>query len=284
MSDTFPSLVSTDWLADHLADDDLVVIDATRHLPAANRDAAREYETGHIPGARFFDLESLVDTASSVPAALPTAEQLAKRLASLGIGAGDRIVIYDDSEVKTSARAWFVLRASGFDDAAILDGGIAKWRDEGREIKSGGAVVEEVAGPDLHPPADVATKAGILAHLDTQSAQIVDARSADRVFGAGEDPVHGGANGRIPGSLNVPFGDLFAQDGTFKAPDDLRAVFERAGVDLTRPVITTCGSGVTASVVLFALHLIGIDDVRLYDGSWLEWSADPATPKAQGPA
>ncbi|AOL24315.1 thiosulfate/3-mercaptopyruvate sulfurtransferase [Erythrobacter litoralis] len=280
--DDFPSLVSTEWLAARLDDESIAVLDASRHLPATGRDPRAEYEAAHIPGARFLDLASLTDPASPVPAALPTGEQVAARLASLGVAAEAAIIVYDDSAVKTSARAWFALTEAGRGAVAILDGGLGKWRAEGRPLESGPGVVQRAEPAVLHAARRVRSKADMLANLDNAAEQVLDARGADRVFGTGEDPVHGGANGRIPGSRNLPYGELFAEDGTFRSPEDLRAAFETAGIDLSRPVVTTCGSGVTASVLLFALHLIGKHDTALYDGSWMEWGADPATPKAQG--
>ncbi|MEQ8412800.1 MAG: sulfurtransferase [Erythrobacter sp.] len=283
MQQDFPSLVSSEWLAGRLEDPALAVLDASRHLPASGRNPRTEYEAAHIPGARFLDLASLTDPASDVPAALPTAEQVAARLAALGVGPQAAIVLYDDSAVKTSARAWFALSEAGRERVAILDGGLAKWRAEGRPLESGPHAAERAETDVLHAPRRVRTKADMLANCDSRAEQVLDARGADRVFGTGEDPVHGGANGRIPGSLNLPFDEVFAEDGTFKPAPELRAAFEAAGVDLSRPVVTTCGSGVTASVLLFALHLTGKHDAALYDGSWMEWSADPDTPKAQGP-
>ncbi len=286
MTETFPALVTTDWLDAHLghgADDDIFILDATKHLPNAGRDAKAEFAEGHIPGARFLDLASLTDRTSPVPDALPTAAQVAQRLADLGVSASDRIVLYDDSAVKTSARAWFTLTAHGIEKVAILDGGLDKWRSEGRPLEPGGAPVDPAPPASLQDAKGVRFKADMIANLDTGAQQVLDARSADRVYGTGIDPVHGGQNGRIPGALNLPFGALYTEDGTFKSPDALRAAFLGAGVDLDRPVITTCGSGVTASVLLFALHLIGKRDTALYDGSWAEWSADPTTLKVQGP-
>lgn len=284
MSDPLPSLVSTDWLANHLDEPDVVVLDASRHLPVAGRDPKAEYEAAHIPGARFMELESLIDANSPVPAALPSPSQLSERLAQLGVSAGDHIVIYDDSEVKTAARGWFTLTAHGLTDVAILDGGLAKWRDEGRPLESGTSDISSAVPIDLAQPRRVRSKAEILANLDSCAEQVIDARSANRVFGSGIDPMHGGQNGRIPGSCNLPFGQVFRSDGTFKSPGDIRETFESARVDLGKPIITTCGSGVTACVLLFALHLAGINSAALYDGSWMEWEADPATPKEQGPA
>lgn len=283
MTTPVPSLVSSDWLAARLGAPGLVVLDASYHLPAANRDAAAEFAAGHIPGARFLAVASLFDAGSSVPYAFPTPDQIAERLAGLGVGPDDAIVLYDDSAIRTSARAWFVLTASGRGNVAILDGGLAKWRAEGHPVDSSAADIAPATPARFTAPARVRSKAAMLANLASGAEQVIDARAAERVFGTGTDPVNGLPMGRIPGSGNLPYTDLFNADGTYKSPDALRAAFAAAGIDLTRPVTTTCGSGVTASVVLFALHLVGKDDTALYDGSWSEWGADPATPKAQGP-
>lgn len=283
MHDPLPILVSSEWLGDRLNDDELIVIDASRHLPAANRDPLVEFEVAHIPGAVFLDLATLTDSSSPVPAAIPSPVQLADRLAELGVRPDDRIVLYDDSAVKTSARAWFILKAHGLPNAAILDGGMAKWRLEGRPLENCPSKARSIEPTPLSPAQGVVSKADVLANIETGGFQTLDARSADRVFGSGTDPVHGGENGRIPDSFNLPFGEVFNSDGTFKSAEDLRSAFEQAGIDLGRPIVTSCGSGVTASVLLFALHLIGKSDTALYDGSWQEWSADPSTPKAQGP-
>jgi thiosulfate/3-mercaptopyruvate sulfurtransferase len=279
------SLVSTDWLARELGADDLVVLDATAHATDPSRDARAEFLAGHIPGARFLDLASLKDTGSPIPNALPTAGQVAARMAALGLTRANRVVIYDDSAVKTAARAWFVLRMNGFTSVALLDGGIAKWKAEGRALESGeanGAIaLEELVGGDW---ANVRSKADILANLDTRAEQVIDARDGGRFTGATVDTVHNLPGGHIPGSRNVFFRDLYRADGTFRSGDELRALFEDAGVDLSQPIVTSCGSGVTASVLLFALHRLGIEDAALYDGSWSEWGADPATPKETGEA
>ncbi|MBT2135859.1 sulfurtransferase [Croceibacterium sp. LX-88] len=277
-------LVSTAWLAERLGEPGLVVIDASAHLPDAERNAAAEFEAAHIPRARFLDLDTFKDPSSAVPAALPTAQQFAERLSELGVNDGDQVVIYDDSAVKTSARAWFIFRLHGFAQVAILDGGLGKWRSEARPLESGrtrtgGGHVTPTAGT-----AAVRSKADMLANLQTATEQVLDARGTGRFTGAEPEIRPGMPSGHIPGSHNLPFGRLLKPDGTFRDEAGLRAAFKEAHIDLDQPVVTTCGSGVTASVLLFAMHLLGKDDVALYDGSWSEWGADPATPKATGTA
>ena len=276
------ALVSTGWLADHLDAPGLALLDASHHLPAAGRDAAAEFAAGHIPGARFLGLASLFDAGSAVPYALPTPDQLAARLGLLGVGHQDAIVLYDDSAIRTAARGWFMLTAMGWENVAILDGGLGKWREEQRPLAIGAEHGEAVAPAHLAAPRNVRSKADMLDNLDGGSEQVIDARSADRVYGTGTDPVHGLPMGRIPGALNLPFTEVLNPDGTYKSFEAIRSAFEDAGLDMTRPIVATCGSGVTASVLLFALHLIGEDNTALYDGSWSEWGADPDTPKAQG--
>lgn len=283
MTSSHPDLVSTEWLAARLDAPGLAILDATHHLPGAARDAVAEFTAAQIPGARFLGLGSLVDETSPVPAALPRPDQLTERLSQLGVLKDTTIILYDDSAIRSSARAWFMLVAAGRDKVAILDGGLGKWRAEGRPLADGIAEVMPAVPTPLSPLRRVRSKADMLANLATHAEQVLDARAADRVFGTGIDPVHGGPNGRIPGAYNLPYTEVLRADGTYKAPEDLRAAFTAAGIDLSRPIITTCGSGITASVLLFALHLLGVDSAALYDGSWSEWSADPDTPKLQGP-
>jgi len=278
------NLISTQWLAQRLGEQGLVVVDASAHLPDAGRDARAEFAAGHIPGARFLDLASLKNPASAVPAALPTTAQFAARMAEIGVSDGDRVAIYDDSAGKTSARAWFIFRMHGFRDVALLDGGLGKWRAEGHPLEHGAAAA---GGGHVAPsagPGAVRTKADMLANLASGAEQVLDARGAGRFTGAEPEIRPGMVSGHIPASRNLPFGRVLNADGTFKDAAGLRAAFAEAGVALDKPVTTTCGSGVTAAVLLFALHLLGKDDVALYDGSWSEWGADPATPKATGPA
>ena len=278
------SLVSTEWLANEMGASDLRVVDCTRHLPGTGRDPLAEYEGGHIPGAVFMDLADLVDANAAVENTLPPAEKFASRMQSLGLGDGSRIVLYDDSAVKTSARAWFMLKMFGAHDVAILDGGIAKWKAEGRSLAQGKEVLRHRHFTAWQDDKDVRTKADMLANLHSKSEQVLDARSAARFTGEDKDPRPNVAAGHIPGSKSLPYSELFNADGTFKDKAALKAAFEGAGIDLAKPVTTTCGSGITASVLLFALHLIGKDDTALYDGSWSEWGADPVTPKELGAA
>ncbi|MCB2072385.1 MAG: 3-mercaptopyruvate sulfurtransferase [Novosphingobium sp.] len=276
------SLVTTDWLAGEMVSGDLRIVDASYHLPAAGRDAAAEYEAAHIPGAVFLDLASLVDAAAPVENTLPPPETFARRMGELGIGEHDRIVVYDDSEVKTAARAWFMLRMFGAQRTAILDGGLAKWKAEGRPLSSGRQSPPHARFSAQAAGGRVRSKADLIGNLASGAEQVVDARGAPRFTGEEPETRPGIASGHIPGSLNLPYKQLFDADGTFRDTDGLRGAFAAAGVDLSSPVVTTCGSGVTACVLAFAMHLLGKVDFALYDGSWTEWGADPQTPKATG--
>ncbi|ODT61070.1 MULTISPECIES: 3-mercaptopyruvate sulfurtransferase [Paracoccus] len=267
------TLVSTDWLAAHLGDPDLRVIDASWHMPATGRDARAEYDAAHIPGARFLDIDAISDKRSTLPHMAPPPEMFISRLRAMGVGDGHQVVIYDNSDVRSAFRVWWTFRLMGKTDVAVLDGGLAKWLAEGRATEDMPPVMR-----DRH--ITVQRQAGLVRDVTQVAAasklgvpQIVDARSPERFRGDQPEPRAGLRAGHIPGSRNLPFGRLFNTDGTMIAPDAIRAAFADAGIDLSRPVITTCGSGVTAAALSFALERAGHRDHSLYDGSWTEWGS-----------
>lgn len=274
-------LVSTSWLANELGASDIRIIDATLFMPDSGRDAAAEYEGGHIEGAVFMDLSELTDTISDIPNMLPSAEKFASRMQSLGLGDGSRIVVYDDSPLKSACRAWWMLTIFGAHEVAILDGGLAKWKAEGRPLKTGKETLRHRHFTVWKDESGVRTKADMLANLHSKDANVLDARPAGRFAGTDAEPNAALPSGHIPGSYNLPHGQLFNADGTWKNADDLRSAFEASGISLDKPMITSCGSGMTASVLAFGAKLIGKEDVSLYDGSWSEWAADGDTPKAK---
>ena len=274
-------LVSTDWLAAHLGDSDLVVVDSSWHMPASGRTGRGEYLQAHIPGGRFLDIDEVSDQSHPAPHMLPTPDQFARAMEQLGIGSSDRIVVYDNSPTRNAVRGWFMLRHFGADQVALLDGGFGKWLAEGRPTE-GGEAPSRAARFDASPrTGDVLDIQQMLAG---PSETVVDARGKARFEGSEADPRPGVAPGHIPGSRNLPYLALYNEDGTFKSPDELRRLFAQAGVDPSKPFVASCGSGVTANSLIFAAHLLGNDEAKLYDGSWSEWGANPATRKALGPA
>jgi thiosulfate/3-mercaptopyruvate sulfurtransferase len=278
------ALVTTDWLERELGASDLRIVDATKFMSGTDRDARAEYEAGHIPGAVFMDLTELVDASNPIENMAPSAEKFASRMQSLGLGDGSRIVLYDDSPLKSAARAWWLLKLFGAHDVALLDGGLAKWKAEGRALEMGKQSLRHRHFTVWRDAKAVRTKEQMAANVDSGAEQVVDARPAARFTGEERDPRPNIAPGHIPGSKSLPFTELLKADGTWKQGDDLQAVFDAAGVDFDKPLVASCGSGMTASAIAFAAHLLGKDDVAVYDGSWTEWGADPATPKATGAA
>ena len=275
-------VVTTEWLAGELGADDLSILDCSMFMAAMARDGAAEFAAAHIPGAQFLDLDAVSDKAHPSPHMLPPAAQFGAAMAALGIDRGNRIIVYDNSPLRSAARGWFMLRHFGAEKVAILDGGLGKWLAEGRPVESGISVARHGARFEAAQRPDVVDKAALLAGVDEP---VVDARPRPRFEGSEPDPRAGIATGHIPGARNLPLGELYNPDGTFKAPDQLRAAFAAAGVDPNTPFIASCGSGVTANSIIVAARLAGGGDkARLYDGSWSEWGADPATPKAVGPA
>lgn len=274
------SLISPARLAELLQDDKAVVVDASAHLPDTERDARKEYDESHIPGARFLDLGNFSDPQSPVPKAVPSAEQFAQKMRELGIAEDSAVVLYDDSALKTSCRAWFIFRLYGKKDVATLDGGLAAWREADHSLENGEPDFAKSSYSVPEQGDALRSKAQMYANTQSAEEQIVDARDAGRFSGKTDDGVHGLPGGHIPGACNVPFPQLFDRQGKFLPVDEMREKFRDAGIDPEKPVVATCGSGVTACVLLFALHLVGAKDSALYDGSWLEWGSDPQMPKA----
>ena len=277
------SLVSCEWLANEMGASDLRIVDASWHLPDAGRDAAAEYADGHIPGAIFMNLADLVDSEAPCDNTLPSAEKFASRMQSLGLGDGSRIVVYDDSALKSSARAWFMLKLFGAHAVAVLDGGLAKWKAEGRPLAEGEESLRQRHYTAWSGGKALRNKVQMLENLESRAEQVIDARGPGRFTGTEPEARPGLASGHIPGARNLPHGQLFKPDGSYKDRAGLVAAFKAAGVNLDRPVIASCGSGMTACVLLFALHLIGKHDVALYDGSWAEWGGRADTDVVSAP-
>lgn len=275
------ALVSTHWLADELGAPDLVILDASVFMPGSGRDARSEFLAAHIPGARFFDIDELSDKSHPAPHMLPPAAEFGRAMEELGVDLGDRIVVYDNSPLRSAARGWFMLRHYGAEQVAILDGGFGKWLAEARPVESGEPAPRSARFEAVERPGQVVSKDEVRAGV---RAELLDARGKGRFEGSEPDPRPGVAAGHIPGSRNLPFPELYNEDGTLRDRHEIAQAFAATGADPHEPFIASCGSGVTASSLIFAAHLLGNRDTQLYDGSWSDWGADPSTPKAVGPA
>ena len=277
------TLVSTEWLAAQLARPQsghsrVRVLDGSWHMPHLERDPRREFEEGHIPGAAFFDIDGIADRSTSLPHMLPSPAQFARQVGELGISNRDLVVVYDVRGVVSAARVWWTFRAMGHDRVAVLDGGLRKWKAEGRLVETGPAKVAPARfRAHLRRPM-VRNLEQVRRNIGTRREQVLDARSRGRFAGTEPEPRAGLRGGHIPGSLNLPYDALYQPDGTMLPPEELRQAFAASGVNPARPVATTCGSGITASVLALGLHLIGHRKVAVYDGSWTEWAGHPDTP------
>jgi thiosulfate/3-mercaptopyruvate sulfurtransferase len=278
MTSTNDAIVTTEWLAAHLRDTDLRVVDGTWHMPQLKRDPGAEFAQAHIPGAVFFDIDAIADHGTTLPHMLPSAHEFAAAVGALGIGSGDRVVVYDVRGVISAARVWWTFRAFGHDAVTVLDGGLKKWQAEGRPVESGEPTPPSRPFTARPRPELVRDVEAMRANLTSRAAQVLDARSRGRFAGTEPEPRAGLRGGHIPGSLNLPYETLYRPDGTLKPPDELRTSMTSAGVDLGRPIVTSCGSGVTASVLALALFQLNRHEVAVYDGSWSEWGGRSDTP------
>ncbi|MFL5298013.1 MAG: 3-mercaptopyruvate sulfurtransferase [Phenylobacterium sp.] len=275
-------LVTTAWLAEHLTDRDVQVVDATWYMPAEGKRGRDSFEAGHIPGAVFFDIDEIADPHTDLPHMLSSPEAFAEAAGDLGLRRDETVVVYDAQGMFSAPRVWWTLRVMGFPKVFVLDGGLPKWRDDGHPITAGpGAPIPTEVAPAFRGELVRDLKA-VKSALTTRAEQVVDARPAARFRGEAPEPRPGLRGGHMPGAFNIPFGALVNEDGTMKSAAEIRAAFENGGVDLARPIVTSCGSGVSASLLALALARLGRNDVAVYDGSWTEWGGLPDTPVVTG--
>jgi thiosulfate/3-mercaptopyruvate sulfurtransferase len=275
---TVSPLVTSEWLAANLGRRTVRVVDGSWHMPQLKRDARAEFAQAHIPGAVFFDIDAIADRRTSLPHMLPSAAEFARSVGKLGIGSGDRVIVYDSRGIVSAARVWWTFRVFGHDRVAVLDGGLPRWRAEGRPVASGETAPRPRRFTARLRRRLVRDLASVRGNIKTRREQVLDARSRGRFTGAEPEPRAGLRAGHIPGSLNLPYEQLYQADGTLLGPDALRRQFEGAGLDLGKPIVTSCGSGVTASVLALGLAALGRVDVAVYDGSWTEWGGRADTP------
>ena len=272
-------LVTTDWLAAELGKPDLVVFDATKYLPNEPKDGVAEFRRAHIPGARYFDIDRIADTDTDLPHMVPTPGRFAKLMGELGVANTSRIVFYDQKGLASAARGWWLMGLFGHDAAAVLDGGLPKWQRENRPVEAGdpSSPSSTIYRPDYRA-ARLRGVGDIIGNVETQAELVLDARAAGRFTGETPEPRAGMRSGHIPGSASLPYTDLLNADGTFRSPEAIRDRFAQAGVTAGRPVVTSCGSGVTACILTLGLRLAGLPEGSVYDGSWTEWGGRSDTP------
>jgi thiosulfate/3-mercaptopyruvate sulfurtransferase len=285
MTTTDDPLVSTDWLAAHLDDPKVKVIDATFKMPGVLPLPKDDYLAAHIPGAVFFDVDAVSDHSNPLPHMFPSAEQFGHDVGALGVGNGDTVVVYDAGGWVAGPRAWWMFLAFGHNDVRVLDGGLKKWMAEGRPVASGEVTPTPATFMASFDAARVRSLQQLTANLDGHAEQVIDARQGPRFAGAVPEPRPGLRAGHIPGSRNLPYAELFdAETGAMKPREELSKAFAQAGVDLAKPIVTSCGSGVSAAVLTLALYRLGVRSTALYDGSWSEWGQADGPPVATGPA